>query len=90
MISEIDLYINTLPKNVQEKLLELHQYIRILIPEAEEVIAYKMPAFKQNKILVITQDIKIISGFIQQHRVLKILSMNLLDLSIQKEQFNSL
>jgi len=52
VISEIDLYINTFPKNVQEKLLELHQYIRILIPEAEDVIAYKMPAFKQNKILV--------------------------------------
>ncbi len=51
-IKTIDAYIATFPKNIQISLLELRQAIRDAAPEAQEVISYQMPAFKQNGILV--------------------------------------
>ena len=47
-----DEYISTYPKNLQIILEELRQAIREAAPDAEETISYKMPAFKQNGMLV--------------------------------------
>jgi uncharacterized protein YdhG (YjbR/CyaY superfamily) len=48
----IDEYIATFPKDVQVILEKFRQAIKEAAPEAEETISYKMPAFKQNGILV--------------------------------------
>ena len=48
----IDEYIAPFSKNIQSSLEEIRQTIREAAPEAKEVISYKMPAFKQNGILV--------------------------------------
>jgi uncharacterized protein YdhG (YjbR/CyaY superfamily) len=47
-----DEYIATFPKNIQTILEEVRQAVRDAAPEAQEVISYQMPAFKQNGILV--------------------------------------
>jgi uncharacterized protein YdhG (YjbR/CyaY superfamily) len=48
----IDEYIATFPKQVQVILEEFRRAVREAAPNAEETISYKMPAFKQNGILV--------------------------------------
>lgn len=48
----IDEYIKTFPEEVQSILEAVRQAIRSVAPEAEELISYQMPAFKQNGILV--------------------------------------
>jgi uncharacterized protein YdhG (YjbR/CyaY superfamily) len=48
----IDEYILAFPKEVQEKLESIRRTIREAAPEAEEVMSYGMPAFKQNRVLV--------------------------------------
>jgi uncharacterized protein YdhG (YjbR/CyaY superfamily) len=48
----VDDYIATFPENVQCILNEFRQVIREVVPEAEEIISYQMPAFKLNGILV--------------------------------------
>jgi uncharacterized protein YdhG (YjbR/CyaY superfamily) len=48
----IDEYINTFPENVQIILQQMRHAVRTAAPEAEEVISYQMPAFKQNGIIV--------------------------------------
>lgn len=48
----IDEYISTFPEEVQVKLEKIRQTIRKAAPEAEEVISYQMPTFRQNGILV--------------------------------------
>ncbi len=47
-----DQYISMFPKNVQDVLRKLRLAIRESAPQAEETISYRMPAFKQNGILV--------------------------------------
>lgn len=49
---DIKQYIEQFPNEVQQKLLELHFVLKEVLPLATETISYKMPAFKQNKILV--------------------------------------
>ena len=48
----IDEYIKTFPEDVRSVLEKMRQTIRKAAPEAEEVISYQMPAFKQNGMLV--------------------------------------
>lgn len=48
----IDEYISAQPKDVQPVLEEIRQAIREAAPEAEEVVSYQMPTFRQNGILV--------------------------------------
>jgi uncharacterized protein YdhG (YjbR/CyaY superfamily) len=48
----IDQYHATFPENVQVLLDELRETIKQAAPNAEEVISYNMPAFKQNGVLV--------------------------------------
>ena len=50
--SAVTLYITNCPPQSQEKLHQLRAFIRNVIPEAEEVISYKMPAYKYHGMLV--------------------------------------
>ena len=47
-----DEYIACFPQNVQVALQQTRQAIKEAAPNAQEVISYSMPAFKQNGILV--------------------------------------
>jgi uncharacterized protein YdhG (YjbR/CyaY superfamily) len=51
-IPEIHNYHQLFEKHVQIKLKEIHGIIKAVLPEAQELISYKMPAFKQGKVLV--------------------------------------
>jgi len=48
----VDKYIATFPLEVQEKLQQIRKTIIQVAPDAEEVISYGMPAYKQGKVLV--------------------------------------
>ena len=45
-------YIATFPTDVQSKLQRIRELFQIAAPGAKEIISYRMPAFKQNGILV--------------------------------------
>src|SRR5687767_627037 len=49
---EVDAYIARFPRNVQALLRQVRQTIRAAAPEADEVISYRIPAYRQNGILV--------------------------------------
>ena len=51
-IKDIDSYILAQPEEYQQKLYELRAFIKSLVPNAEELISYNMPAFKLNGMLV--------------------------------------
>jgi len=51
-IKTIDEYIEAFPEPVRNRLEEMRRAIHKAAPEAEEVISYQMPAFRQNGILV--------------------------------------
>src|SRR5512143_2709694 len=48
----IDAYIATFPDDVQAILETVRQTIRKAAPDAEEIISYRMPAFRQKGIIV--------------------------------------
>ncbi|MEQ8523914.1 DUF1801 domain-containing protein [Gracilimonas sp.] len=48
----IDEYIETFPKEVQQKLQKIREVVRKAAPNAEEAISYQMPTFKLNGNLV--------------------------------------
>lgn len=52
MKNEIDNYIEACPLIAQDHLVTIRKVIASVVPEAQECISYKMPAFKQNGILV--------------------------------------
>ena len=50
--SEVDTYIATFSIEIQAILQSIRETIKRAAPESEEVISYRMPAFRQNGILV--------------------------------------
>ena len=48
----VDDYIKEFPENVRQTLNKLRSVIHAAAPEAEEVVSYGIPAFKQNGMLV--------------------------------------
>jgi len=48
-MNEVEIYIKQFEPNVQEKLKELRQLFFEVLPDTEESIRYKMPAFKVGK-----------------------------------------
>ena len=52
MNTEINTYILSCPTQAQEKLKKLRDFIIQEVPKAEEVISYKMPAYKLHGMLV--------------------------------------
>lgn len=59
----IDEYHNTFPEAIQLVLQQLRKLIKQAASQAEEVISYNMPAFKQNKVLVYYAAYKTHIGF---------------------------
>jgi uncharacterized protein YdhG (YjbR/CyaY superfamily) len=51
-ITNIDDYIAGFPEHTGKLLLQMREIIRQAAPDADEVISYQMPAFKQKGILV--------------------------------------
>ncbi|MCB0460508.1 MAG: DUF1801 domain-containing protein [Flavobacteriaceae bacterium] len=51
-MKDIDTYIQTFPKEVQEKLNCIRNLLHQIVPEASETISYGMPTFKLNGNLV--------------------------------------
>lgn len=47
----VDEYLNSLPEDKKGKLKKLREVIISSAPEAEEIISYNMPAYKQNGII---------------------------------------
>jgi len=52
IITTIDEYISSFPKNIQKILREIKRSLREAAPEAEEAISYQIPTFKLNGNLV--------------------------------------
>jgi uncharacterized protein YdhG (YjbR/CyaY superfamily) len=50
--TDTDAYISGFPETIQNLLQEVRTTIKRAAPEAEEVISYGMPAFRQNGMLV--------------------------------------
>ena len=50
--SSVDEYIASFDKPVQQKLKELNRFVASVIPYAEPVISYNMPAYQFNKVVV--------------------------------------
>lgn len=48
-MKEVDIYINQFPESVQEILRTIRSLVKDNAPEAEEMMAYGMPAYKMNK-----------------------------------------
>jgi len=44
--SDVDEYIASFPKEVQQLLKDIRSKIKTVVPEAEEIISYGMPAYK--------------------------------------------
>ena len=51
-MNDIDKYISGFPNDVQLKLQQIRQAIKKAAPKAEEIISYKMPAYRLNGMLV--------------------------------------
>ncbi|MDP4262684.1 MAG: DUF1801 domain-containing protein [Bacteroidota bacterium] len=51
-VKNVDEYIKTLPAKVRNTFEKVRQAIKDAAPEAEEVISYRMPAYKYNGMLV--------------------------------------
>jgi len=49
---DVEEYIQAYPRNVQVLLQKMRKAIRKAAPDAEEIISYSMPAYRQNGILV--------------------------------------
>ncbi|MFZ4542992.1 MAG: iron chaperone [Saprospiraceae bacterium] len=49
---DINEYISAFPEETQQKMQEIRAIIRKAAPDAEELISYAMPAFKQHSVLV--------------------------------------
>ena len=50
--NSIDEYIENFPDDIQIILQKIRKTIKKAAPDSEEVISYRMPAFKQNSVLV--------------------------------------
>lgn len=81
---EIDNYIAGFPVRIQIKLEELRAVIRNAAPDSQEVISYKMPAFKQNKILVYFAGYRNHIGFYPTASPIVVFKNELLDFKTSK------
>lgn len=62
-VENVDAYIRQFPAAIQKLLKQIRKAIREAAPEAEETIAYMMPAYKQNGPLVYFGGFKSHIGF---------------------------
>jgi uncharacterized protein YdhG (YjbR/CyaY superfamily) len=50
--STVDSYIASFPELTQQRLREMREIIRSVIPDASETISYEMPAYRNGKVIV--------------------------------------
>jgi uncharacterized protein YdhG (YjbR/CyaY superfamily) len=67
----VDEYINLQPELTQKTLMQLRKIIKASAPDAEEVISFQMPAYRQNGMLVWFSVTKSHFGFYVIPEVLK-------------------
>lgn len=88
-MNEIDHYISTFPPEVQERLELIRSTIKTAAPDAEEVISYKMPAYKLKGILVYFAGYKNHIGFYPgANGISHFQGRKLISLKTQKVLFN--
>ncbi len=63
MKNDIDVYVEQFPTATQKQLNKLRNIIKSTAPAAEEMISYKMPAYKLNGMLVYFAGYKVHVGF---------------------------
>ncbi len=80
----VDEYIESFPKDIQEKLRLVKETIRKVVPEAKEVISYQIPAFKQNGILVWFAAFKNHIGFFPTAKPIEVFKKELKDYDTSK------
>ena len=80
-MNKIDDYISKYPPEVQERLEQLRACIREIIPEAEEVMSYGVPAFKLKKVVVMYAAHKEHIGFYPEPETIKTFKNKLKDYS---------
>ena len=68
----VDDYIGCFPEEIREKLEKIRQTIKDAAPGAEEVISYRMPAFKLKKVLVYFAAFKDHIGFFPTARPIEV------------------
>ena len=62
-MTPIDTYMATKSPEQQAAMNRMREFLRRLLPDAEEVISYGMPAFKQKKVLVFYESFSKHLGF---------------------------
>jgi uncharacterized protein YdhG (YjbR/CyaY superfamily) len=77
-------YYKAFPEEVQLQMRKLHEIIAEIIPSAEEVISYKMPAFKQQQVLVYYAGYKKHIGFYPTAQPIMAFKERLLDFKHSK------
>lgn len=80
----VDEYFDSLAAFQRERLEELRAVIKSVIPKAEEVISYNMPAFKQNAVLVFYAAYTNHIGFYPTSSPIKIFEKELSDYKVSK------
>lgn len=80
----VDAYLDTFPKDIQERLELLRVTIQKAAPKSQEVISYKMPAYKQHGILVYFAGYKHHIGFYPTPGVLEFYKKELKDFKTSK------
>lgn len=79
--SPITKYIKSAPKNSQEKMKEMLEILRKAVPDAKEVMKWKLPAFSYDRILFMFGAFKKHIGFYPTPAVLKFFEKDLEKLS---------
>ncbi|MEP6684393.1 MAG: DUF1801 domain-containing protein [Parafilimonas sp.] len=80
----VDEYFDSLAAFQRERLEELRTIIKSVIPKAEEVISYNMPAFKQNAVLVFYAAYSNHIGFYPTSSPINIFEKELSDYKVSK------
>jgi uncharacterized protein YdhG (YjbR/CyaY superfamily) len=75
----VDEYIESFPKDIQEKLELIREIIRENVPGAKEVISYQIPAFKLNGIVVWYAGFKNHIGFYPTAKPIEVFKKELKD-----------
>lgn len=86
--SSIEEYIASFDKPVQQKLKELNRFIASVIPYAEPVISYNMPAYQFNKVVVYFAGYKNHIGFYPTSKPIEYFKTNYNLTHIQKAPCN--
>jgi uncharacterized protein YdhG (YjbR/CyaY superfamily) len=83
-LNDIDKYIACFPTEIQEKLQQLRDIIQKAAPDSQEVISYKMPAYKMKGILVYFAGYKNHIGFYPTESPIRVFGDELIDYKTSK------